>query len=307
MHVAIFTDIEGCFGIWRMRQCRTGTRQWQYGRACLTQDVNHLIQGALEGGADRVTVKDTHVTGFNCLINRLDRRAHYVGGHFTRPTFFGNVSDYDLVLYVGIHAAAGTPDAFFPHTHFGVFSQVLLNGEPASEMDIYGGYLGEYGVPVGLVSGDAAAIGQARARMPWIETVEVDKRKEIYTAGQASTRYLKEGRAKLTQAAARAVDQAQRMQPLKWAPPLRFEARFRNAGLANRFNTWRFEQDDSRVFWEAGDMIEGFDAFNRLTFLPRRLYPFRHVAIGLIRTFHRVRSGYFAPRPDSEGAASTAD
>jgi D-amino peptidase len=39
MHVAVFADIEGSFGIWRMRQCHTGTAEWQYGRACLTEDL----------------------------------------------------------------------------------------------------------------------------------------------------------------------------------------------------------------------------------------------------------------------------
>jgi D-amino peptidase len=126
MHVAVFADIEGAFGIWRMRQCRSGTAEWQYGRQCLTADVNQVIAGAFDGGASRVTVKDTHDTGFNCLINRLDRRARYVGGHYTRPTFFGDLSHYDLVLYVAVHAASGTPDAFFPHTHYGIFSELLI-------------------------------------------------------------------------------------------------------------------------------------------------------------------------------------
>ena len=79
MHVAVFADIEGSFGIWRMRQCRMGTREWQYGRSCLTDDVNHVIHGAFDGGAERVTVKDIHESGFNCLVDKLDRRAQYVG------------------------------------------------------------------------------------------------------------------------------------------------------------------------------------------------------------------------------------
>jgi D-amino peptidase len=56
MHVGIFADIEGSFGIWRMRQCRMGTSEWQYGRECLTKDVNCVIQGAFDGGAQQVTV-----------------------------------------------------------------------------------------------------------------------------------------------------------------------------------------------------------------------------------------------------------
>ena len=73
MHVAVFTDIEGSFGIWRMRQCHTGTAEWQYGRHCLTEDVNSVIRGAFDGGASEVTVKDTHDSGFNCIVKKLER------------------------------------------------------------------------------------------------------------------------------------------------------------------------------------------------------------------------------------------
>ena len=121
MHIAVFADIEGSFGIWRMRQCRMGTAEWQYGRHCLTEDVNHVVRGAFDGGAARVTVYDTHEVGFNCLIDKIDFRTRYVGGHFVRPTFYGDISDVDLVIYVAIHAASGTENAFFPHTHYGSF------------------------------------------------------------------------------------------------------------------------------------------------------------------------------------------
>ena len=67
------------------------------------------------------------------------------------------MSDYDLILYVAIHAASGTPDAFFPHTHLGLISELSLNGKRAGEMDIYGGYLGEFGLPIGFVSGEDIA------------------------------------------------------------------------------------------------------------------------------------------------------
>jgi D-aminopeptidase len=57
-----------------------------------------------------------------------------VGGYYFAPTLFGRVTDYDLVLYVAIHAASGTPGAFFPHTHSGVFSRLLLQVEYYSGM-----------------------------------------------------------------------------------------------------------------------------------------------------------------------------
>lgn len=302
MHVGVFADIEGSFGIWRMRQCRMGTAEWQYGRSCLTADVNHVICGAFDGGADKVMVKDTHEVGFNCLVNRLDSRADYRGGHYVKPSLFGNISSLDLVLYVAIHAASGTPDAFFPHTHYGIFSEVRINGKPVCEMDVYGGYLGEYGIPIGLVSGEDIAVKQARKSLPWAEGVIVDKRKEAYTSGEKSRAYLLEGRKRLQTAAAQAVRRAADMKTLRLPGPLHFEAEFRNRQLADKFNTWGFPQSGAVVEWDAENMVQGFDLFNRLTFFQKRIYPFRRPLLFMIRRYYRFKTNYFAPLPNSEGA-----
>jgi D-amino peptidase len=303
MHIAIFADIEGSFGIWRMRQCRMGTPEWQYGRHCLTEDINHVIQGAFDGGATKVTVKDTHELGFNCLPGKLDKRAAYEGGHYITPTLFGNVSEYDLVLYVAIHAASGTKNAFFSHTHYGIFSKILLNGNPACEMDIYAAYLGEFGVPVGFVSGEDIAVNQALSALPWAKTVIVSKHKESYTSGKKSIQYLTEGRKQLRHTAAQAVQDVSQMKPLIINAPILFEAEFRNEKLANRFNTWGFQQAGSTVRWEAENMINGFEMLNKLTFIPKKVYPFRRPLLFAIRNYFRIKTAFFAPAPNSEDAA----
>jgi len=302
MHIGVFADIEGSFGIWRMRQCRMGTREWQYGRACLTEDVNHVIQGAFDGGAKKVTVKDTHEIGFNCLINKLDPRANYIGGHFIKPSLFGRVTDYDLILYVAIHAASGTKDAFFPHTHYGIFSEVRVNGKPACEMDIYGAYLGEFGVPVGFVSGEDIAVKQALQAMPWVKSVIVDKRKETYTSGEKSSKFISAGRQQLRQTAAQAVRNAADMKPLIISGPLHFEAEFRSEQLADKFNTWKFKQTGKTVEWKADNMIEGFEMFNKLTFFPKKIYPYRRPLAFLMRQYFGIKNTWFAPKPNPEGA-----
>jgi len=302
MHVGIFADIEGSFGIWRMRQCRMGTREWQYGRSCLTEDVNSVIQGAFDGGAEKVTVKDTHEVGFNCLIDRLDSRASYIGGHYINPSLFGKIKDLDLVLYVAIHAASGTGGAFFPHTHYGIFSEMKLNSRRACEMDIYGAYLGELGIPIGFVSGDDIAVKQALEVLPWAESVIVEKRKEVYTSGEKSIRYLKEGRLLLQHSAKKAVRQASRMKALVIPGPIHFEAVFRTRQLADKFNTWDFKQTNEKVEWEAENMIKGFEMLNKLTFLPKKIYPFRKPLIFSMRNYFRIKNTYFAPKPNSEDA-----
>lgn len=303
MHVGVFADIEGSFGIWRMRQCRMGTREWQYGRACLTEDVNHVICGAFDGGATRVMVKDTHEVGFNCLVNKLDPRAEYMGGHYVKPSLFGNLTGLDIVLYVAIHAASGTPDAFFPHTHYGIFSELRLNGVAVGEMDIYGGYLGELGVPIGFVSGDAVAVDQALRTLPWAKAVTVDKNKATYTSGEKSLQYLAEGRERLRRTAAEAVGSSSQMKPLLIKGPLHFEAVFRTEQLACKFNTWNFPRQGETVAWDAADMLEGFDKLNRLTFIPKKMYPFRRPLAFIIRNYFRIKNTYFAPLPDSEDAS----
>jgi D-amino peptidase len=303
MHVAVFADIEGSFGIWRMRQCRMGTGEWQYGRSCLTDDVNHMIHGAFDGGAKRVTVKDIHESGFNCLIDRLDRRASYVGGHFIKPTFFGDVQNYDLVLFAAIHAASGTIDSFFPHTHYGIFSEVRINGKPVCEMDIYGAYLGEFGVPIGFVSGEDIAVRQALDALPWAKSVVVDKREETYTSGSQSIEYLSKGRGKLRAAAAEAVRHVSDMKPLVLSGPLHFEVTFRSEKLADRYNTWDFDQEGTIITWDADTMIEGFEKLNKITFFPKSIYPVRRQMMFCMRVLYRLKNTFFAPKPNPEGAA----
>lgn len=305
MHIGVFADIEGSFGIWRMRQCRMGTAEWQYGRACLTEDVNHVIKGAFDGGARRVTVKDTHEVGFNCLVNKLDSRAGYVGGHYISPSLFGNVGDYDLILYVAIHAASGTDKAFFPHTHYGIFSEVKMNGRPVCEMDIYGAYIGEFDTPIGFVSGEDIAVKQALNALPWAKSVVVDKRKEAYTSGETSRNYLVEGRRLLRETAARAVRDRAQMKPLVETGPLHFDAQFRSQSLADRFNTWGFKQSGARVEWDADSMIEGFEMLNKLTFFPKKIYRYRRPISFVMRNYFRLKTRYFGPEPNSEGACMT--
>ncbi|MCP4133654.1 MAG: M55 family metallopeptidase [bacterium] len=301
MHIAVFADMEGSFGIWRMRQCKTGTPQWQYGRECLTADMNAVIQGAFDGGAVRVSVKDTHETGFNCILKNLDKRVTYNAGPYVRPTIFGKLPKYDLVLYVGIHAASGTKDAFFPHTHFGGFSEILLNGKQLCEMELYAGCFADFGIPMGFISGEDIAVNQALAAVPWVESVLVDKRKEAYTGGESSVQYLREGRELLREKAAAAVRNAASMKLYQYPAPLHFEARFSSEKKARRFNTWGLKQKGDTVEWVSETMTEGFDTINRLSWFPKKVYKALPLLLFLYRAVSRVKNNYFPPKPHREG------
>ena len=130
----------------------------------------------------------------------------------------------------------------------------------------------------------------------------VDKREETYTAGEASRDYLREGRRQLRDRAAQAVREIKNMRPLITPGPLQFDAEFRTVALADRFNTWKFNQIDRTVSWHAENMIDGFDKLNMLTFYPRNIYSLRRPLSFFARCFYRVKNTYFSPRPNSEGA-----
>jgi len=247
MHVGIFADMEGSIGIWKKLQCYRGTPDWQYGRECLTADINRVIKGAFKGGATRVTVKDTHDTGFNCIRKKLDHRAEYNGGPYVRPTIFGTIPKYDLILYVAIHAASGTQDAFFPHTHFSKFSELKLNDKPICEMELYGGSFGELGIPIGFVSGEDIAVQQTVRSMPWLKTVSVDKKKESYSSGKSSIDYVTAHRQLLQEKTAEAVLQVNNMKPLVYTKPLYFEAIFKSETVAKQYNTWGLERNNNII------------------------------------------------------------
>ena len=169
-------------------------------------------------------------------------------------------------------------------------------------MDIYGLYLGEFGVPIGLVSGEDIAVEQALKALPWAKSVVVDKQKETYTSKKKSLQYLKIGRETLRTAAADAVREASLMKPYVIPGPLSFEAVFRNKALADKFNTWDFQQRENIVSWQAANMIEGFDLFNRLTFIPKRFYPIRAQMFFLVRNYFRMRNYLVRRKPNREDA-----
>jgi D-amino peptidase len=105
--------------------------------------------------------------------------------------------------------------------------------------------------------------------------VIVDKRKETYTSGEESLKYLTDGRRRLREVAAAAVREASNMKPLIVPGPLHFEGIFRNEKLAKQFNTWGFKSNQRTVEWDANNMLEGMGELNKLTFFPKRIYPIR--------------------------------
>lgn len=116
MNIYIHTDLEGITGITDIRQIQRDNPA-AYREACskLMQDLNAAVEGALAGGADRVTVLDSHGGGGNFILDQLDSRAE----NDTRPnrTWWGIMDEsYDGTFFIVAHAMAGTLNGFLDHT-----------------------------------------------------------------------------------------------------------------------------------------------------------------------------------------------
>jgi len=232
MKVFIMTDLEGATGVagdWS--DFNPGGREHDSARRMLTGDVNAAVQGAYEGGADEVTVLDGHGAAFSILLESLDSRAQLIRGRRVLELEGLDVS-FDLMFGVGAHSMAGTRDGLLTHTlsHTGI-NNIWLNGQPVGEIGLWAALAGHYDLPLGFVTGDAAAVKEAQALLKGIETVAVKEATSRFAARclhpQASGRMIRE-------AALKATAKAESFKPFKPKAPMELRVEFHDSERAAR-------------------------------------------------------------------------
>ena len=161
----VIVDLEGISGITHGDMIRVGSPDWAArGRHLATAEVNTVVEGALAGGATTVYVRDSHDSGENLVREDLHEAAELISGGLAIPRYVVGLDDsFDAVYLIGFHARMGTHLGHFDHTvTTASVSEVRLNGTPVGEIGLYGAYAGIHGVPVTMITGDAAAVREAR-------------------------------------------------------------------------------------------------------------------------------------------------
>lgn len=206
LRVLVYHDMEGLTGQSDPNTFRFAhADRYAVGREYLTGDVNAVIAGLFDGGADEVHVVDGHGSGNpepDLLLDRLDPRAELI----SRDTPFDAYVDltqpgtYDAVAVVGMHAKTGS-GGFASHTYtLGI--DFVLNGMAVTETEVVGYSWGRVGVPVIFASGDDRLQSDLAGPMPWVQFVVV---KTATSASSAVPRPVDEARADLTAGARRAM------------------------------------------------------------------------------------------------------
>jgi D-amino peptidase len=215
MKVLIAVDIEGISGVANSREYEHFT----FGRDWITADTNAAVEGALLGGADAITVVDTHGRqNENLIFDRLHPRARLIRGGKNTPLYFleGLAPDTAVVLLVGWHdKIGGTGVLSHTFVHLQVH-EMRINDIEVGEVEIAAGVAGELGVPVGLVTGDDVTCAAATAFLGTVETACVKRAIDRYAADCLP---LEEARGLIRDAARRAVERAAELKPYRFSAP----------------------------------------------------------------------------------------
>ncbi len=234
MRVYISVDMEGVAGV--VHEDQTDPIETRHAgeynrmRRLMTSEANAAIAGAIDAGATRVLVNDSHWQMRNLLAEELHPSAELLaGGPKLRSMMEGIELGFDAAMFVGYHAMAGTPHATIDHTYAGLVHEARLNGRPVGELGINAALAGSYGVPVSMVSGDQALAAEAKSLLgESVETVVVKHAVGRFAARSVSP---EESCRRIREGAAAALRRTRA--PLTLESPIRLEVEFALTHMAD--------------------------------------------------------------------------
>lgn len=227
------TDLEGASGVaGHWSDIDFGGKDYEAARRFLTGDVNAAIEGAFEAGVDEVVVLDGHGAALTILMEELDPRAQLIRGRRVLE-LEGLDGSFNLMFAVGAHSMAGTSDGLLTHTLSTAIDGVWLNGVRVGEIGLWAALAGDYNVPVGLVTGDFAAVREAENLLKKVCTVAVKKATSRFAA---KCLHPKVSRKLIREAAVAAVKRAEEFAPFKPEKPIELKVEFHDSETAERLS-----------------------------------------------------------------------
>ena len=231
MKLFLSTDFEGTSGIVAWEQIIEGSAEYEQGRRLLTDEVNAVINGAIEAGATEFIVNDSHHHMRN--LHPQDLRGHatlITGRHKPLYMMEGIDASFDGICFVSYHGSIGAEHAVLSHTYNpGAIWEVRINGEVVGESGINALVAAHYGVPIIFVSGDKVTAQEAQRIAPNAEKVVVKQSLGRFAAANLHPTVACE---LLRAGATRAVRNLDTMHPPEFKQPVSLEVTFLVADMA---------------------------------------------------------------------------
>ncbi len=262
MKIFISVDMEGISGIVDSSQTNRDHKEYEKARALMAADVNAAIDGIFELGEAEIVVSDGHGKMINIEPEALNEAAVLVRGT-PKPLsqMAGIDSSFDAAIFIGYHSMKGTLHGILSHTFSSkTIESLKINGMEAGETMMNAAIAGYYGVPLVSVSGDLAVTKEAKALIPEIETVAV---KEAISRTAAQCLHPKRARKLIKETVARALERRKSIQPFVLKPPIEFDVRYINVGMADavEFMPSAKRIDGKTIRFVLDDYLEAFGAF----------------------------------------------
>ncbi|MEM2136973.1 MAG: M55 family metallopeptidase [Candidatus Methanomethylicia archaeon] len=228
----ISVDLEGMPYIVTPAQLGIKGSLYKEARDIATKVTSIVCDELHKCGFNEVIIADSHGPMVNLLVESLPDYVEIVRG-FPRPlSMVAGSEGCNAALLLGYHAKYGTPLSTFDHTYSGgTIREVKVNGIPASEFLLNTYVLGEIGVPLILVAGEAKLIEEdVKVFTPWSETVIL---KNSLSRVSAKSPSMSKIELELRSTVKRAVNKFNNgeTKPLKPKHPVKFELTF----LASHF------------------------------------------------------------------------
>jgi D-amino peptidase len=243
MKIYIHTDLEGISGIDNIEMMARDHARHREALENLMKDLNAAIDGAFAGGADHVTVLDSHGGGGNFILDMLDKRVE----NDTKPNkkWWGILDEsYNATFFIGAHAMAGTINGFLDHTQSSAtWFNYSVNGRKMGELAQWAMVAGAYNVPLVMVSGDEAACVEARQFFQPVETAIV---KRGMGRNRAELVSLEEARNRIREAARKSIGIVKNARPFVPSKPMEIILEFTRADYCDGAASRGAERIDAR-------------------------------------------------------------
>lgn len=224
MKIHISADFEGATGITERNQCFPGNPAFEAARKLWIGDINAVVEGLVNGGAQDVVVNEAHAAMNYLLPELLHPRASFISGYVKIDNQMEGIdSSFDGAVLMG-HARPGTSDAVLNHVYVmrDVY-EMRLNGRPIGEIGLNALWAAYHQVPVILVVGDDKAAAEAAEFIPGVETAIVKTGLSQFSAHSLP---VEKARSLISAAARKACERIEEFRPVNLPTSLNMEIDF---------------------------------------------------------------------------------
>ncbi|MEX2189776.1 MAG: M55 family metallopeptidase [Bacteroidota bacterium] len=184
LKVLISVDMEGIAGVVTGDQLSPEGFEYQRFRDFMTKEAVAAVQAAKEAGATEILVVDAHGNGQNLLIEQFPKDVRIIRSWPRRFSMVAGIDrSFDALIFIGYHSSTNNPKGVRAHTFSSArLTRVAVNDREMSEGSWNAAIAGHFGVPVVMISGDDAAVQEARALIGNIEAAEVKQSLGFHSA-----------------------------------------------------------------------------------------------------------------------------